>query len=775
MNSIAITIQNSLIQANIKGISDRNEHIAGIIGNLMAECGRALCPFQQEVRPQWGLGLMQWTNPGGAVTGRRKEMEDFMWANGINRTQFEAERNKHLTSICNNTSVHPKEFLDRVVDVQIRFMLHEWSSTWERLYLTYVNHPTNLTGEDGAMAFAELFCCISLRPGAGGASDNIQDQGVQRALRESPFVGGAGKLDRINYSQLNTRRNNAVEIFRQLSATTTKPSEPVQQPSQTGGAGGMQPIAMTRAQAINAWRPGDLTMVDLRTGTEFIFRGGPPRNYCHSDWMYRRRGDFDTHRRLAGRAWGARPGLIKEIGCIVSFHSFNHSIPVASDSYMIVSPTITRATERDASGNWRPGHHMCMHYIDSINARSNTAYTRDMNAKVLEGVTLAARLGGQEIHPNMPLLMQGSRGTFVSEMQGLINAAGYTPALATDGSFGPLTLAGVRWFQGQRGIAVNGMVTVETWRALRNEQPPAAVTPPNNTPLLKRGDRGPFVEELQREINKHGYTPRLNVDGSFGPLTQAGVEWFQKAHKLPITGTVTPETWGKLRGQPLPAESTDMPLLKRGSNGNFVIEVQRHINAAGHTPLLALDGSFGPLTEAGVRWFQARFGVTVTGTVNQATWKMMRSDRNINTPDLRQGDRGDFVRELQGLINDAGYTPRLAVDGSFGPLTLAGVRWAQQRNNIPVNGIVGYATWSALRGMPLLKRGDRNNHVGEAQKLINALGYTPRLATDNSFGPLTEAAVEWVQRKYGLPVTKTITIDVWYILKNEEGNPLKAA
>jgi hypothetical protein len=93
-------------------------------------------------------------------------------------------------------------------------LFHEFSASWERFYLTFVDHPTNKTGDDGARAYAELFCALAERPGGVPGSENdIQDPGVRQALRESQFVGGVGKLDRVSFSALASRRNRASAIY----------------------------------------------------------------------------------------------------------------------------------------------------------------------------------------------------------------------------------------------------------------------------------------------------------------------------------------------------------------------------------------------------------------------------------------------------------------------------------------------------------------------------------------------------------------------------------
>jgi hypothetical protein len=60
------------------------------------------------------------------------------------------------------------------------------------------------------------------------------------------------------------------------------------------------------------------------------------------------------------------------------------------------------------------------------------------------------------------------------------------------------------------------------------------------------------------------------------------------------------------------------------------------------------------------------------------------------------------VKEIQDLIDRESNFPgtKLAVDGSFGPLTFSAVEWLQSHDHIcgGVDGIVGSCTWAYLRG-----------------------------------------------------------------------------
>jgi N-acetyl-anhydromuramyl-L-alanine amidase AmpD len=60
----------------------------------------------------------------------------------------------------------------------------------------------------------------------------------------------------------------------------------------------------------------------------------------------------------------------------------------------------------------------------------------------------------------------GDEGKDVEGVQTALNAYGYKPKLKVDGSYGPKTVLGVKWFQRKNNLSPDGIVGKETRAAL---------------------------------------------------------------------------------------------------------------------------------------------------------------------------------------------------------------------------------------------------------------------------------------------------------------------
>ena len=75
--------------------------------------------------------------------------------------------------------------------------------------------------------------------------------------------------------------------------------------------------------------------------------------------------------------------------------------------------------------------------------------------------------------------------------------------------------------------------------------PPSPVNPiVPSIVVAKRGDKSPYVSDLQNMLIKKGAA--IKADGDFGPATETAVKAFQQKNGLPITGSIDTDTLNKL-------------------------------------------------------------------------------------------------------------------------------------------------------------------------------------------------------------------------------------
>ena len=212
-------------------------------------------------------------------------------------------------------------------------------------------------------------------------------------------------------------------------------------------------------------------------------------------------------------------------------------------------------------------------------------------------------------------LRVGSRGSQVTSLQQRLQQLGYFKGNPT-GYFGPITKNAVISFQKSQGLKADGIVGSQTWNALRNPQQPNTGQGGQYSVILRRGDSGSKVRELQKRLN-------IKVDGLFGSGTEVAVKRFQKSKGLPETGVVDFRTWDKL-----PKISTksqycaNRPTLSYGAKGEHVTYLQKRLRDWGY-----FSGNptsyFGPGTEAAVKRFQQTKELYPDGVVSKSTWKAL--------------------------------------------------------------------------------------------------------------------------------------------------------
>lgn len=162
--------------------------------------------------------------------------------------------------------------------------------------------------------------------------------------------------------------------------------------------------------------------------------------------------------------------------------------------------------------------------------------------------------------------------------------------------------------------------------------------------IFRLGDSGPEVRDIQQRLASLG--TRIadgELDGEFGPSTDAAVRAFQARRTLRVDGLVGPDTWGQLVEAGWRFGDRTLYLRAPLTRGDDVRELQRKLNALGFDAGKE-DGMFGAQTDEALREFQRNVGHEPDGIVGPET--MLTLDR-LRPP--AAGPSRAVVREEESL------------------------------------------------------------------------------------------------------------------------------
>lgn len=146
---------------------------------------------------------------------------------------------------------------------------------------------------------------------------------------------------------------------------------------------------------------------------------------------------------------------------------------------------------------------------------------------------------GPSVPDARPMVRPGARGNSVREMQEKLLAHGFDPQ-GVDGAYGPNTGRALKAFQSSVGIAADGICGPITWSRL-DRVPGVVPAPSGSTVLVREGDRGAAVAEIQEALYRAGHDAGV-ADGIAGPMFGRAVREFQQARGLAVDGIVGPQT-----------------------------------------------------------------------------------------------------------------------------------------------------------------------------------------------------------------------------------------
>ncbi len=207
--------------------------------------------------------------------------------------------------------------------------------------------------------------------------------------------------------------------------------------------------------------------------------------------------------------------------------------------------------------------------------------------------------------------------------------------------------------------------------------------------------------------------------------------------------------------------SGNLPLLKRGSSGEHVHELQEYLIELGYLAQAA-DGIYASADEFAVRSLQVKMQRAQTGEADSSLQKLIydklaaAATKKLTSAGLARGDKGEQVLVLQQRLIDLN-TFKLDADGSYGDHTVLAVQLFQQLNGLPASGKVGQAEINLLYQSGVLAAdgapyaGATGPEVVMLQQRLQELGFY-KGTLDGIYSSQLTIAVRSFQQKAGLTV-----------------------
>jgi peptidoglycan hydrolase-like protein with peptidoglycan-binding domain len=229
------------------------------------------------------------------------------------------------------------------------------------------------------------------------------------------------------------------------------------------------------------------------------------------------------------------------------------------------------------------------------------------------------------------VLTTGSSGAAVKKLQNRLKELGYFSGKA-NGKYGSSTKSAVKAFQTANSLTVSGKAGKTTQQKLYSKKAVSKASYDKIKPL-KPGSKGAQVKKVQKQLKNLGYYKGA-IDGKYGTGLKNAVKTFQRANGLKATGTANSATrkllnGGKGKSYKKYKSEQAVKSLKYGDKGEQVKRVQTQLKKLGYFSGSA-NGRFGGSTRSAVKAFQTANHLSVSGTANTATRKLLNSGKGIS-------------------------------------------------------------------------------------------------------------------------------------------------
>jgi peptidoglycan hydrolase-like protein with peptidoglycan-binding domain len=292
----------------------------------------------------------------------------------------------------------------------------------------------------------------------------------------------------------------------------------------------------------------------------------------------------------------------------------------------------------------------------------------------------------------------------------LLRRAGFSPG-AVDGTVTPALTRALTELQAAWQLPQTGLADAATLSKLRHVSQRMASS---SKGLVSIGQKSGAIATMERRLETLG-SDVGRADGVFSRETFEAVKAFKNdqpdirndAGALGRRGQrILREEVAALRHEPFRRRLAPTAVQKQldarttraasrgigpGETGSVVVNVQRHLRAAGYDPQRVL-GQFDERTGGAVKAFQRASDLPETGVVDARTWRRLKTSLILSndaaSPAQALGERSGAVKKSERLLKTLGFDPG-KVDGHFTKATENAVKAFERKHDLERDGRIG--------------------------------------------------------------------------------------
>lgn len=322
----------------------------------------------------------------------------------------------------------------------------------------------------------------------------------------------------------------------------------------------------------------------------------------------------------------------------------------------------------------------------------------------------------------------GDSGPEVVRLQEAILARGFSIKGGVTGAYSDATRSALKSLQKIAGFKATGTLDEKTAKFLGLVDVVALST--SSLPAV--GATGDAVWSVQQALINSGFAVKGGADGKFGLATTIALGKFQSAKGLPVTKAVDEATaiaLGMLSApKPVVAAAVKTASVTAEKSNSYPKQGDRSEQVKAIQTVLVndviglvggADGRFGAGTSAAIAEYQRRRGLSITGTMDDATYVAMfaapaaapapvptatpaSSTMTFETLPAR-GQSGELVRTLQNALIANGTEIKGGADGVFGVATTVAITNFQTARGLNQSKVLDINTAVALALIPSLE------------------------------------------------------------------------